>query len=430
MPRNIFVFTQRPELKMFLDLQCREFLGITPVTKDSVEDFESLLGIFSNINIVIVDPSPLDNNGPLYTQLIRRCRDIKKIFVLDDEAKFKEFEYFGSNGVEKVMEQLRSIFSSQAAEAQEYISIPIDSFVHFKILPFDLYIKLGEGKYVKRIPAHEDIEVEFLKNLKTKGVVELYFERKNNKDFSLMLINNMINKVESSYSTHSEKIRASSEVFLTTKEIVRSVGLPTRVIEVCQSMMDSITAEVTQGKDKFSNYLTLMKTDTDASFQFRFIELTSFIATQMVESLRQNDPGNVRTIVFCSFFCDIALGDGEFIHYRTEDSIKDLWPEDKESVLNHAKKASEIVSRYKNAPAGADTIIRQHHGALDGNGFPGKIPDELHPMAKCLMTSQIIAYALLKNPQRTPEFVISEIKRKLEGSVLLPYVTYFETRLN
>lgn len=426
MPRNIFVFTQRPELKVLLDLQCREFLGITPVTKDSVEDFSSLLGIFSDINVVIIDPSPLDNNEPLYTQLIRRCRDIKGIFVLEDEAKFSEFEYFGENGIEKLMTKLKSLFSAEPLEAAQYISIPIDSFVHFKILPFDLFIKLSTDKFVKRIPAHEEIEEGILKNLKSKGVIELYFERKNNKDFSMMLINNMINKVESNYSTDTEKIKANSEVFLTTKEIVRSVGLPTRVIEVCQSMMDSITADVTKGKDKFSNYLSLMKTNSELNFQFRFIELTSFIATQMVESLDHIGPDKVRTIVFCSFFCDIAIKDGEFIEYRTEESVKDLWPEDKEAVLTHAKKASEIVSKYKNAPSGADAIVCQHHGSLDGKGFPEKCPENLLPMAKCLMASQELAYGLLKNPDKRPEVIIAEIVKKLEGSALHPFVESFE----
>lgn len=426
MSENIFVFTQRPELRLLLDSQFREFLGVAPVTKDSVSEFQSLLGLVSDIQLVIIDPPAEANGGGLYSVMASRGKDIKNVWVLGEEQGYKGFEYFGSQGAETLLAKIRSYFSEGNTQTIEYISISIDSFIHFKILPFDLYVRLGENKFVKRIPAHEEIDDKLLQGLKGKGVAELFFEKKFNKDFSVMLINNMINKVETSYTSDSEKIKAKSEVFRTTKEIVQSVGLPTRVIEVCQSVMDSITADITKGKDKFSNYLNSMGQGQDQNFQYRFVELTSFLATHLVGNLDEKmNMDNVKTIVFCSFFCDIALKETGFLELRTEESLKELWPEEREEILAHALKASEIVSKYKNAPKGADVIIRQHHGALDGKGFPKVCSEGISPMAKCLFASNELAFALLKNPGKDASLIVAELLKKHEGSPLHSYFMHF-----
>lgn len=428
MPANIFVFTQRPELRMLLDTQFREFVGVAPVTKDSIYEFQSILGLFPEINLVIIDPPPGENGGGLYPVMASRGKDIKNVWILDEEQGYKGFEYFGKNNAESLLAKIRSYFNQSEAKVDGYISISIDSFVHFKLLPFDLYIKLGEDKYVKRIPAHEPITDDFLHGLKSKGVTELYFEKKYNRDFSVMLINNMINKVETNYTSDAEKFKAKSEVFLTTKEIVQSVGLPTRVIEVCQSVMDSITADVTRDKNKLSSYLDSMKHNKSQNFQFRFVELTSFLATQLVETLDDKlNIENVRTIVFCSFFCDIALKEEGHLELRTEESLKDLWPEEREQVLCHAHKASEIVSKFKNAPKGAAEIVRQHHGAVDGKSFPRLCEEGVSPIAKCLMAANILAFELLKNPEKSPGEVVAGLVKLNTNSPLHSYFMHFES---
>jgi HD-GYP domain-containing protein (c-di-GMP phosphodiesterase class II) len=239
-------------------------------------------------------------------------------------------------------------------------------------------------------------------------------------------LNNMINKVEKNYSSADEKLKAVNEVFVTTKEIVQSVGLPPRVIEVCESVMESISSDVLKGKDKFASYLTQMKDHSKVNFQFRFVELTSFIATQMVEV--QNEPGKneqIKKIVFAAFFCDISLTESEHLNYRSEESIKDLWPEDKKTILEHALKSSQIAAKYKNAPEDADVIIKQHHGSVDGTGFKDAT-GPIHPLAKCLMAAQELAFCILKETDKSPETVINNVLTRFQGTPIHSYLVLFE----
>lgn len=428
MSSQIIAFTKRFEFKTLLDIECKGMTGFAPVVKDSLDDFQSLLGLLTTIDVLIIDEPPAAGDYKFLLELVsEKSSDIKSILLVSNETSgLKNSKSFPLNEIQGFIDHLKSLLGAQDAPLSGYISVPSDSLIHFKILPFDLYIKISEEKFLKRIPANEDIDEATVLAFKSKGITDLYFQKQYNRDFSLMLLNNMINKVEKNYESESEKIKARNEVFLTTKEIVQSVGLPPRVVQVCESVMESISEDVIKGKDKFSSYLDRMKSQNNLNFQFRFVELTSFIASQIVDQLNVGDKNEeTKKVVFAAFFCDISLTDASQLDYRTEGSCVDLWGEDKKAVAEHALKASGIVAKYKNAPVDADIIVRQHHGALDGIGFPTP-SDNMLPLAKCLMAAQELAYAILKQPAKSPESLVNEAVGAFSGSPIHSYLVTFQ----
>lgn len=423
MSANVIVYTQRMDFRTLLEIECKGMTGFAPVIKDSFEELKSFLTLGSDIEILVID----DPQESIIQSLVLETQ-IKNILVLSDKTfSLKQSKSFPRNSVESLIDHLKTILVSKVTNQAGYISIPVDSLIHFKMLPFDLFIKISDEKYLKRIPANEDIDESTIEGFKTKGIIEMHFERKNNRDFSLMLLNNMINKVESDYSTEDAKSKATNEVFLTTKEIVQSVGLPPKVVQVCESVMERITTDVMSHKDKLSSYITETKTATNLNFQYRFMELTSYIATQIVAL---SDSGNkdekIKTIVFASFFCDISLKTSSQLEYRSEESIKDLWPEDKKFIQDHAYHASEIVSKYKNAPDLAGEIVKQHHGALDGKSFPTSFPENLLPLSKCLIAAQELAYGILKKPNVPVTEVVREVAKRFQGTTIHGPLKLFE----
>ncbi len=425
---QIVAFTKRLDFKTLLDIECKSLTGFAPVVKDTVDEFQSMLGLLGDIDVLIVDEPPVKVD---YNFLVKAINEkggsVKNVIMLSNETReIKNSRTFPQDKVESLITHLKTLVAPDAKEVTGYISVPTDALIHFKILPFDLYIKISDGKFLKRIPANEDIDESTVVAFKAKGITDLYFEKKHNRDFSLLLLNNMINKVERNYSSEDEKQKAVNEVFVTTKELVQSVGLPPRVIEVCESVMESISVDVMKGKDKFSNYLSQMKDQSNLNFQFRFIELTSFIATQIVDHLNVPDKDEqIKKIVFASFFCDISLSDVTHLDYRTEESVKDLWPDDKKIVLEHALKSSLIAAKYKNAPADADVIIKQHHGSVDGTGFKDA-SGAILPLAKCLMASQELAFAILKETDRPSETVINNVVSRFAGTPIHSFLVLFE----
>ena len=416
MNHKVTVYSQRMDFKTLIDIEVKALTGLAPDYIDTIENLRTAVSAAKGIELLIID----DPDGSI-TPDLPSLASVKRLFTLKETS---------AEALQSILSEIKAIIHSFPSSTEDYISIPVDSFIHFKNLPFDLFVKIANGKYLKRIPANEEIDEFTINAFKAKGLKELHFEKKFNREFSNMLLNNMITKVELTYSSEEEKFKAANEVFLTTRDIVQSIGLPPKVVEVCESVMERITQDVKANKDKFSTYLMDIKTSSNLNFQFRFIELSSYIATQIVTAIDEHTKDDqIKAIVFATFFCDISLKHASHLNYRTEESMKELWPQDKKLIKEHAIMGCEVVLKYKNAPSLAAEVVKQHHGSLNGIGFPKEISEDLLPLAKCLMASQEIAFAILKSPTRPPKEVIEGVARRFENTPIHTYILLFESNL-
>ena len=422
-------FSERLEFKTLLEVESKSASGLLPAIYQKADEFISMISLLDTIDVLILD-SPEDpaTFNLLLKEVKSRIDQIKRLYVLtDDKRLIGNATIFEKNKVELLFNELKNLMTPLPDANEGYISIPIDSLIHFKVLPFDLYIKISDSKYLKRIPAHEGIDGSTFASFMSNGVTDLYFERKHNRDFSMMLINNMINRVDQEYSSLDEKLVATNDVFLTTQQIVDKLGFKPRVVEVCESVLNQITEDVSSGKDNFSKFLKQLRTQTDLSFHYRFMELTSFIAIQIVDVMEINNKRDcIPKIVFASMFCDYTLKTAGHIHIRSTEQQKKIRLVEQKITNEHALQASELASKYQNAPYDAIMIIKQHHGSLTGVGFPKEISPNLLPFSKCLMTAQEIAYQILMESDRHPIDVLSDIKLKFIDTPLEDLFVLFE----
>jgi hypothetical protein len=426
---QVVAFTQRVEFKTLLEIECRSLTGFSPVVYESFHEFNSMLALFENIDILIVD-DPTDSSifHSVQSEINSRRDQIKNVFFLSDQdLMFEDVKIYEKCRLEYLLIEMKNLINPYIPIQEGYISIPINTLIHFKVLPFALYMKINESKFLKRIPAHEEIDSTTFKSFIAKGITDLYFERKHNRDFSSMLINSMINKVEQDYVTIDEKLLATNDVFLTTQQIVGKLGFKPRVIEVCESVLNQIFEDVTSGKDNFSKFLDQLRSQKKLSFHYRLMELTSFIATQIIdESEKTGNREKVKKIIFASMFCDYTLMSPGQIHIRTHAQLTKLLFTEQKLISEHALKASELVNRYQNAPYESSMIIKQHHGSLTGVGLPKEISPAILPLTKCLMTAQEISYQILMESERHPIDLLSDIKLKFIDTPLEDFFILFE----
>lgn len=426
---QVMAFTLRVEFKTLLEIECRGLTGFSPAIHESFEEFRNMLDLLSSIYIMIIDaPEDPELLSKVISHVNIKRDQIEHIyFISDHEIPIASAKVFRKTQLDEMIQEMKALINPPVAKIVSYISIPIDSLIHFKILPFDLYVKISSDKYIKRIPAFEEIDDSTFQKFKDKGIVELHFEKRFNRDFSLMLINNMINKVEQDYHSVDEKLIARNDVFVTTQQIVSKLGFKPRVVEVCESVIDQITTDVFAGKDNFSKYLEQLRTQKELAFHFRLMELTSFIATQLIdvsEETGRND--KIRKIIFASMFCDYTLKDAGQLHIRDNEQLNKLILSEQKLISEHALKASELVNQYHNAPYEASLIIKQHHGSVSGVGLPVEISSKLLPLSKCFMTAQEIAYQILMESYRHPIDVLSDIKLKFIDTPLEDFFMLFE----
>jgi hypothetical protein len=426
---QVIIFTQRPEFKMLLEIECKGLTGHTLLIYQNLEDFKSMLTLLDQVEILVVDsPDEQKLFQDILFEVKQKRTQIKSCFFLTDEAiNLDNTEVYAKNDLEKLLIKLKQIINPPADLTGGYISVSIDSLVHFKVLPFDLFIKIGEDKYFKRIPAHEELDQHTFASFFQKGVTTLFYEKKFNRDFSMMLINHMINKVEKDYAGIDEKLLATNHVFQTTQQIVAKLGFKPKLIQVCESVMNQILGDVTSGQDNFTKFLEQLRLQRELSFNYRLMELTSFIGTQMIEATENNGlEEKIRRLVFASMFCDYALGDPYQVHIRRTDQLHNLTTAEQKRVNEHALRGSELILNYINAPIEASSLIKQHHGSITGIGFPSEISPKLLPLSKCLMAAQELAFDILVQHEKDPAVVLKEVRQKWVDTPLEDYIEKFQ----
>ncbi|MFL5786303.1 MAG: hypothetical protein ACJ76H_16920 [Bacteriovoracaceae bacterium] len=425
---QVLVYTQRADFRSFLDAECLKIKECFPVFYDTFDEMETILSIFPKLDVLVVDaPTDAQDLARLAMFVKDKKDQITHILLVSDHDTPGFTKVFHSTDWSELLAHLKTILGDKQS-IEGFVGIPIDCLIHFKMMPFPLFLNLSPGKFIKRIPAFEVMDVSVLESYRSRGVKELFFERRFGKDFANLLMNNMINRVEQEYDSPEKKEQATSEVFGTVRDIVASIGLKPRVIELCETLMNQVIEEVSKGKGiQAVSYLQNLRERPELDFNYRFVQLTSFIVTQILDGRsRAHKKDEVKTVVLAAFFSDMSLKKPEHVHYRHLKEISQLTDEEKEEIKWHASLSASMVELNKIGNAEAAVIIRQHHGDLYGTDIPVGIHNDLLDLSKCLMAGQELSYALLTQGEDKLWKVFAEVFKAYKGTPLEEYLSIFE----
>lgn len=422
---QIFTFTQNPDLKTLIDFECRENFNIKPVFKDSWNEFSNIVEILSSVDILIIDNGCDEPSMREVESFIKNFGErVKNIFIFCNVNRNENnIHFFSNDHISEFLDSLKSIIGVKEVKQTEWVHVPLSTLIHFESLPFDLFIKLSDSRYVKRFHAFEVIERKVVSSLIDKGVNEIFCNRNYRREFSMLLINNLINKLEKSYSDISSEISANCEVFRTTKEIIQNLGITGRVSEVCEATVEKMIQNVMKSPSELSDFLKALKHDKLLDFHFKLINLTNYIGTQLITEMNLKDfEKQVHLFICSSYFCDMTLAETSFHHLRKESDLDKHPVEVCDAVNFHALKASELVSTRPDIPDEVAIIIRQHHGSFVGIRLPNDRTSQLHPLAKILIVAQDLAYTILTHTDTPAMEVLKGYLKKNKFSALIEIV--------
>ena len=134
------------------------------------------------------------------------------------------------------------------------------------------------------------------------------------------------------------------------------------------------------------------------SYLYRHTQVMIFIALHIIKNIDWGNPEQEEKITFICFFHDIALETDAQAEIKSTLELKkiDLPPNEKQLVEKHAQMAAEIVQKFPHAPMGADQIIRQHHGVLNGIGFSEHYGNNVSPVAVVFIIAEEFTRIVLK----------------------------------
>jgi len=277
-------------------------------------------------------------------------------------------------GVVKGAASALGITAQQMVEkkVEDYFPVPIRYFEWINYPLCNLFSKDGQlvcGAMLK------------LDRTLIKGQESLYVSKLDRLQIVNQITSELVGRLEDKELNPDESIQAGASNLELVAHKLMKLGINEETIGLAQKNMLSLRRNV-KSYPKLGNLLQRMLAN-QAGYLYRHTQIVTYISLHIVRNIDWGTPEQEDKIAFIAFFHDIALETDAQAKIHTKEELRTCKLESREKILvdKHAQLAAELVHKYPHAPMGADQIIRQHHGMLNGIGFSDHFGANLSPMA-------------------------------------------------
>jgi HD-GYP domain-containing protein (c-di-GMP phosphodiesterase class II) len=187
---------------------------------------------------------------------------------------------------------------------------------------------------------------------------------------------------------------------IVAEEIFENPEVSGAVAEISLACIESIN-QVVKEVPRTKNLLAMLVSN-QSSYVYKHGILTTYISSEIIKHVSWGSKEQTEKVAFALFFHDIYLTP---VYNKYPDAISeedllfrdDVSEEDKQTVLDHAKLAGQLVKTFPRCPLGADMIITQHHGMTSGQGFAVNFKDDISPLSKIIIVAEDIASGMLQD---------------------------------
>lgn len=332
----------------------------------------------------------------------------KYVMMSNSAQEFSLYSVEEPDDLREVLKTTAEIFNITPRDmlkvpTSQFYPIPIEHFSTLISTPTDVFIKIGKGdtcQYIKRIHAGEGLDESTLERYISSGVMSLYVESSNRLNFVNALTSQLLRHLDEEISSDNDAINEDTitqTIQETVSKNIEVLGITPDIQKICNKSIHKMMKE----GEKFPRINGLIERllSNKATFGFKHTQITTYMAMAILKKIDWGKEEQEKTISFVSFFHDISLKNDAVTMIRNETELNNaiLSKKDKELVMRHAQKSAEFIHQYPHLPMGADTIIRQHHGVLNGHGFSDTYSGNLSPLTLVFIVAEECAHLVLKS---------------------------------
>jgi HD-GYP domain-containing protein (c-di-GMP phosphodiesterase class II) len=416
-----------PLLEDVYSLNLKMYTDTDSLIKRTSEEVIALFEHIPGVDLIIIKET--SENSKAAKEILEFLEDtdrnyIPKILVGDDRS---------SSGYNAVLERGSGIKELVKASAKllgitakdiatrltpEFMPIPSNYFKSLKKVNVDIYKRSvdenGKAMYYKTLDAHADVPNEFAENMIKTNHRNLFILSKDRLKFTNFYTQQMIARVQETEDPGEKAQLLESAMSYIQESIGENLNISEEVMEMADVSIKE-TLKMIEDSNALKHFMKNLLDNTNG-FGFRHCQMITYIAFHILDKVDWGSREQQEKLSFVAFFHDIVLQNEKMMKVHTQLDLDSVELEEKEhrTVEHHAYLAADLVSRLPNCPIGADQIIKQHHGAQNGVGFPKEFHHSLMPLSMVFMVAEEFVHAYLKTA--TENYIFSEtlarIRRK------------------
>lgn len=280
----------------------------------------------------------------------------------------------------------------------DFFPIPI---VYFRVLKrsiCDVYSQDFEEplKYNVRLKKLTEFDEKSINLFIQEGCTHLFVKKLDRLDFVHNVTSELMSLLESSQLSVDESMTAGDKnLELLSRKLV-TIGITEETIRLATKTMAMVRKTV-KSNPKLSKLLERLLANK-TSYLFTHTQVLTYIGLHIMKNMDWGNDEQAEKFCFVAFFHDIVLEKDEEGRIKSNLELKksSLSPSQKDLIEKHAQIAAELVSKFPHAPMGADQIIRQHHGTMNGFGFSEHHGHNVSPISVVFIIAEEFTRILLK----------------------------------
>lgn len=406
------------------EVNLRAYVATNVTIKDSLDKAIELIEHSPNIDAIICfrELNNKDNAIEHFHNFLNdKGLDIPIVVLGEPNVPLKNSiiikNKYDIKGLLMAMAKILEVSAKEMASMQvpKFFPIPLRLFSQIDTSHCDIFYRNKkenfEYEYFKILEKEIPIG-ETLQKYIEEGVEHLYIDADERLRFINRTSKAVVGELERDDLTADERVEITQQgMGIVAEEIFENPEITHEIAEVSKACIASINKVCKDVPSVKSLLKMLMENQSDYCYKHSI--MTTYIANQIISKISWGSVEQQNKVAFSLFFHDIYLVP-IYKKYPQAVSEEDLLfmdevsEEDKETVLEHAKLAGQLVKTFPRCPIGADMIITQHHGMTSGQGFAVNYKDDISPLSKIMIVAEEIATNLLVNARDGEKITINK----------------------
>lgn len=325
----------------------------------------------------------------------------------------------GNLDVKQLVRTIAGLFNISAKdmaelEVPDYYPVPIKLFQYLEQAPCNVFLKVSKN------PRKSEFAVAWEKGTIRRHTITEYIDRGFDVLYvpaadRLKIINLasqvVVSTLDDPNLSKEQRLDVLEQGFeVVAAKLTDDAKATTEVVAISKKCIEQIT-DVIKSFPKLRSLLMGLAENKSRYLYFHSI-LSTYICNHVVRHISWGGEGHAEKISFVLYFHDIFLVPiyNKYPQFKFEEELvfnNLLSDREKETVVNHARMAGELIKTFPRAPMGADAIVTQHHGLTSGNGFTMDYKDDVSPLAKVIIVAEAMVDEIIrfrdegKTPDRT-----------------------------
>ena len=313
----------------------------------------------------------------------------------------------------------------------DFYPIPIHYFKVTKVAICQLHTQDldDKNKYNIKIKKNAPIDEAQINRLIQEGFSHLYVDKLDRLELAHFITSELISTLApTEISADEEVTMAERSLELLSKKLL-TMGVNEDTIALATKNLDGMKKNYKKNP-KLSGLLEKLLSNK-SSYIYAHTQIMIYLCLHIIKNIDWGNQEQEEKISFIAFFHDIALEKDEHAKIKSNAELKaaPFSEQEKQLIDKHAQLAAEIISKIPRTPIGADQIIRQHHGNLNGVGFSEHFGNNVTPVSMVLIVAEEMTRMLLNAPENklNKTQIVSELRQTFSTNRFKKIIDTVET---